>query len=110
VTDRPTAAIFALILTCFTAYLSFRGIAWVLTNGWRSMLGLSVETMSCGCPYGSAEYGCLTCGHTRCPRHRDMPHVCSNAWAGLDAALAEAGAAHDQDFRQWESEFGERAQ
>lgn len=39
-TDRQAAAGFALLLICFTTYLCFRGIAWCITNGWRSMLGL----------------------------------------------------------------------
>jgi hypothetical protein len=40
VTDQTAAALFALLLTCFTVYLCFRGIAWVVRHGWRSMLGL----------------------------------------------------------------------
>lgn len=39
-TDDQAAAGFALLLICFTVYLCFRGIAWVLQHGWRSMLGL----------------------------------------------------------------------
>ena len=39
-TDRQAAALFTLLLTCFTTWLCFRGIAWVVRNGWRSMLGL----------------------------------------------------------------------
>jgi hypothetical protein len=40
VTDRQAAAGFCLLLVAFTAYLCFKGIAWVVRNGWRSMLGL----------------------------------------------------------------------
>lgn len=38
-TDQHAAALFALLLTCFTVYLCFRCIAWVVSHGWRSMLG-----------------------------------------------------------------------
>lgn len=34
------AYLFSLGLTCFTVYVCFRCIAWVVANGWRSMLGL----------------------------------------------------------------------
>lgn len=92
-TDHPTAAMFALILTCLTVYLCFRGIAWVVANGWRSMLGLVALRGEAVIEW----QGCDT---------QDATAV----WAGVDRALAVADQVHEQDFSLWENEIGERAQ
>lgn len=114
-TDRAAAYTFSMLLICLTAYLCFRGIAWVIANGWRSMLGLVAlrgEAILTVDPDG----GDVWAGRRYAP----------DVWAGLDCALAEPplfppddiGALVDainedadrEDFALWEAEFGERAQ
>jgi len=90
-----------LALICVSVYGCFRGIAWVIQHGWRSMLGLVAlrgeavltvaEELSCGCARdGRPEYFCMTCRHSRCPQHRDVPHVCDREVADWDVHVDTA--------------------
>lgn len=82
-TDRAAAYSFSLLLVCFTVWLCFRGIAWVIQNGWRSMLGLVavrgeavIEWQDCDVKPGTD-----------------------------DGMLAVAEAAKADDFTVWEAEL-----
>lgn len=72
-----------LALVCLSVYACFRGIAWVVQNGWRSMLGLvavrgeaviewqDCDRKPCGCPTGGIDYSCKPCRERLFGEHVD---------------------------------------
>jgi hypothetical protein len=123
VTDRAAAYSFSLLLVCFTVYLCFRGIAFVVKYGWRSMLGLvavraeavvewqDCDRQPCGCPVGGVDYSCKTC---RARMYGDEQG--RNAWdnhvdSALDVLMThEAGVADGATPQRWialEEEFAD---
>lgn len=78
-------------LVCTSIYLCFRGIAWVVANGWRSMLGLVALRGEAVVSFDD---------------HADEAMLLAHE---ADTELSEANEAYVDDFLAWESELRERA-
>lgn len=92
-----------LALVCLSVYVCFRGIAWVVANGWRSMFGLVALR-------GEAV---LTVDETDDIRANMSTGQWATEWDydEVEAVARVVAAAEEQpnDFTLWESEFEERA-
>ena len=100
-----------------TIWYAYTGIAWVIKNGWRSMLGLAekrdeaiADAMSCGCERnGQPQWGCMRCpGEVRCTEHKDQhQHNDRHSWDShnADAVLLTHEKRDDEESNEAAADF-----